>query len=121
MTSFDLSSVTCWVDTAVMPGAKGTLRTPCSGDGQAILMLGGMKFTGVITGGNIAVCAGTEFEWDDGCAWSSAQRIEGDPSRGLVFRYSEAPKPNQTSCASACTATANLDVQLTPEKPQDPR
>ena len=120
VTSFDLSRATCWVDTAVMAGAKGTLQTPCTGDGEAVLTLGGMKFTGVIIGGKLAVCAGTEFDWSDGCAWTSAQRIEGDPSRGLVFHYSEAPKPKQSGCAPACTATASLRVQTTTRN-DDPR
>ena len=84
--SFGVTRASCYVDTEVGHGAEGTLRVPCEGDGEATLTFGSMTFHGSIAGGRLDVCAGTEFLWEDGCVWTSAQRVSGSVADGvLVF------------------------------------
>ena len=110
--SFGVTRASCYVDTEVGHGAEGTLRVPCEGDGEATLTFGSMTFHGSIAGGRLDVCAGTEFLWEDGCVWTSAQRVSGSVADGvLVFGYGEAPKAGEAGCASACSASGSIDLR----------
>lgn len=109
--SFQVVRASCYVDTEIEHGAEGTLYVPCEGDGEATLTFGSMTFEGSIAGGRIDVCAGTEFVWQDGCTWTSAQRVSGKLSDGvLAFAYGEAPKAGESGCANACTANGSIHV-----------
>jgi hypothetical protein len=109
--SFEVVRASCYVDTEIGLGAEGTLTAPCEGDGEAALVFGSLTFRGSVVSGDIDVCAGTEFVWQDGCAWTSAQRVSGSLSDGvLVFGYGEAPKTGEAGCATACTATGSLHM-----------
>ena len=110
--SFAVVRASCYVDTEIGHGAEGTLQTPCDGDGEAMIVFGSMTFRGSIVSGRIDVCAGTEFPWQDGCTWTSAQRVSGALSDGvLTFGYGEAPKAGEEGCATACSATGSLRVR----------
>jgi hypothetical protein len=110
VTDLTRSSPTCFVDTGFVLGATGTLQTPCTGSGPATVTLGGHVFSGVFVEGSVDVCAGTTFVWDDGCTWTSAQHLFGDPASGtLAFTYAEAPQSGGV-CASPCTAQATFRV-----------
>jgi hypothetical protein len=80
------------------------------------LSFGGKTFTGASTSGVVDACTGTQFPWNDGCDWTSAQRVTGSLASGtLRFTYGEAPKPGQNkSCAPSCTATGSVRVDAAP-------
>ncbi|MBX3193434.1 MAG: hypothetical protein KF819_41010 [Labilithrix sp.] len=109
----------CFTDTVVAVGQRGTLRYPCDGEGPASLGFsskthGSKQFDGGGSKRAVDVCTGTEFDFSDGCTWTSAQRVSGSIERGtLQFAYGEAPKAGQESkaCASACTARGTLRVE----------
>jgi hypothetical protein len=109
ITSLTRSSPSCFTDTVVSVGQHGTLTFPCESSGPASLRIGSSTFDGALVGAKIEVCTGTQFPWNDGCTWTSAQRVSGNLSSGeLVFTYGEAPKAGQHGCASACTATGQV-------------
>lgn len=99
----------CWVDVSISVGQVGTLSWPCEG-GVGSVAFGAMAFRGVVLpGGGIELCAGTQFDWSDGCHWTSAQYVTGrlaDPR--VTFTYAEAPAPGQAGCAPSCSASAEL-------------
>lgn len=102
----------CFVDTVAKAGDTGTLTFPCDGDGEATLTFGARSFAGAAVGGKVNVCTGTEYPWNDGCTWTSAQRVTGSIASGtLTFTYGEAPRPGQESCARACEATGTVRVE----------
>lgn len=111
MTSFTLSSSTCFVDVAVKLGEPGVINFFCQG-GYASADFGHGAFQGNFTGKTFDVCIGTTFNYSDGCTWKSAQRITGDPSSGhLTFTYEEAPVSG-AGCASPCNATGVISLGL---------
>jgi len=83
-------------------------RYPCSGDGPAKVTFGAASFDGADEGGKVTACTGTQFDWADGCTWTSAQTVTGSVASGtLRFTYGEAPK----SRASTCASTGSLRVE----------
>jgi hypothetical protein len=110
--SISRSSPSCFTDTVIEDGQQGTVTLPCEGDGPVTLRFGAAVFTGSQIGGSLEACDGTEFDWSDGCSWTSAQRVRGKVGSGeLTFSYGEAPKAGQQHCAWACTATASVRVE----------
>ncbi|MDB4947137.1 MAG: hypothetical protein JWP97_6671 [Labilithrix sp.] len=102
---------TCYVDTVAQPGEQGELDFPCNGDGEATLSFGSKTFAGAVVNGKLDVCTGTEYPFNDGCTWSSAQHVSGSVTSGaLEFKYGEAPKRGDHDCAQACGATAAIRV-----------
>lgn len=103
----------CFVDTIVQQGQQGTLTFPCDGDGAATLSFGGRAFVGAAIGGKVEACTGTQYPFNDGCTWTSAQRVTGSIANGtLHFAYGEAPKAGEDtrSCARACTARGTVRI-----------
>lgn len=104
----------CFTDTLVKPGQTGTLSFPCDGDGEAHITFGKKSFAGASRGGQVEMCAGTEYPFSDGCRWTSAQRVRGSVASGsLAFDYGEAPKVGQEKkfCARACSAHGTVSVK----------
>ena len=99
----------CWVDVSISVGQVGTLSLAPRGRVGSVAF-GAMAFRGVVLpGGGIELCAGTQFDWSDGCRWTSAQYVTGrlaDPR--VTFTYAEAPAPGQAGCAPSCSASAEL-------------
>jgi hypothetical protein len=92
------------------------LTFPCDGNGPATLTFGTRSFAGARTSGDVEVCAGTQFPWDDGCTWTSAQRVSGSIASGeLRFVYGEAPKAGQRRCMPACGATGTIRIASEPD------
>jgi hypothetical protein len=101
----------CYVDIQVMSGQTGALNYACSGGG-ALASFGGNSFTGSYIDGNVDICFGTVFPWEDGCTWESAQTITGSLASGqLEFNYVEQPEPGQVGCYTPCTASGVITVQ----------
>jgi hypothetical protein len=106
-----MSGPFCFVDTGFANGDVGRIRFPCKGDGPCEIGLGTHVFEGVLVAGDVDVCAGTSFVFADQCVWRSAQHITGNLKGGILeFVYAEAPAPDQSGCASPCTAHATLHV-----------
>lgn len=104
------SSPECFID-EVVSSLTGHLVFPCGG-GAATVTFGDRVFEGSVVGGILDVCTGTEFPWDDGCQWQSAQRITGQLEDGIVdFTYAEQPKAGQSGCVPRCSAKGTLAVQ----------
>ena len=111
VSSITRSSPGCFTDDAISVGEVGTLSYPCSGDGPAKVTFGAASFEGADEGGKLTACTGTQFDWSDGCTWTSAQTVTGSIASGaLRFTYGEAPKTRASTCASACTAAGSLRI-----------
>ena len=109
VTSLARSSPSCFTDTVIRDGQRGMLTFPCQGDGPVTLRFGSASFSGAAIGGTLEACEGTQFQWSDGCTWTSAQRVRGSVrSAELTFTYGEAPKAGQHDCAWACSATGTV-------------
>lgn len=103
------SSPTCFVDARVRDG-KGEIAFPCTG-GDAEARFGSTRFRGAVSQGVVDVSLSTTFDFKDGCRWISQQRITGALSEpALEYSYTESPAPDQSGCASACSARARLAV-----------
>jgi hypothetical protein len=99
----------CYVDVHLR-GEPGELVYPCAG-GRAEARFRSAVFRGAVRGGTIELALGTRFDWEDGCAWTSTQRIEGSlAGKSLGYVYSEAPAPDQEGCLPACGARARVRV-----------
>ena len=103
----------CFIDTVFEQGQRGTLTYACDGEGPATVVFGAHSFTGVVHEGGIDACTGTEYPWQDGCRWTSAQHLSGSVSSGsLAFTYGEAPKAGpHPQCLPACWARGTLSVE----------
>lgn len=107
---FTPSSPTCFVDVRVRVGEEGAVDWDCGETtGRASITFPNARFTGVVTERNVDVCSGTEFDWTDGCHWSSAQTIRGSLSdQRLRLTYAEAPLAMQLGCVVPCSASGTL-------------
>jgi hypothetical protein len=106
------SNGSCFVDARVR-GVRGVLVYACDG-GDAEADFGKAKFHGTFHDGALDISLETSFDFSDGCKWVSHQRISGTMRNKVTYTYGEAPKPGQHNCASACTATANVEA-VTPK------
>lgn len=104
------SSPSCFVDTIVKEGDRGTLVFDCNGGGAEIAF-GTHTMTGSFDGRRVDTCTGTSFDFSDGCRWNSAQRIQGDIAGDLRFDYAESPAPGEQGCLSPCSASAVVVVE----------
>lgn len=104
-----LSSSSCFVDVIPASREEGTLTFDCDGGG-AELRFGSGAFVGRYQEGVVTLCAGTEFDFSDGCHWASAQRVEGSLSSILTFSYEEHAVMGGP-CASECSGWATMHIR----------
>lgn len=106
------SSATCFVDVRVALGETGILDWECANSpGRAAITFPRARFTGVVSGDVVDTCLGSEFDYTDGCRWTSAQAIRGARASGrLTLTYGEAPVPGELGCAPACSATGTIEI-----------
>lgn len=103
----------CFIDERVT-GTSGTLTYNCDG-GRATADLGRGAFSGTVKAGNVDVALRTQYKFSDGCIWISKQRMTGTIGSGsLSYSYEEAPAAGQRGCATACTASASVEVTPSP-------
>ena len=96
----------CFIDERVTQ-TLGTLRYPCDGNGWAKAAFGQAMFIGRLDGGNLDLVLNTEFDYSDGCQWTTDQRLRGAlSSPGLDDSYAERPRAGQQHCANSCRARA---------------
>ena len=101
----------CFIDERVtrVPGA---LRYPCTGNGWAKASFGNALFLGRIESGQVDLVLNTEFDFSDGCVWTTDQRLRGAISDdALAYTYSERPRPGQRGCSSSCRAHARARLE----------
>ncbi len=110
-TSLSRSMTSCFVDVRMSPGEEGTLEWDCgTPTGRAEVRFPRARFTGVVTGDRLDVCFGSEFDWSDGCKWTSAQALRGALGAGVTLQltYSEAPLAGQRGCVVPCAASGEV-------------
>ena len=109
--SVSRSMPSCFVDVRMNVGDEGLLEWDCGATmGRAEVRFPRARFTGVVTGELLEVCFGSEFDWSDGCSWTSAQALRGPLTSGATLRltYSEAPLPGQLGCVVPCSASGEV-------------
>ncbi len=109
--SVSRSMPSCFVDVRMNVGDEGVLEWDCGTTmGRAEVRFPRARFTGVVTGDLLEVCFGSEFDWSDGCRWTSAQALRGTLTAGATLRltYSEAPLPGQRGCVVPCSASGEV-------------
>jgi len=97
-TSLSRSMPSCFIDVRMNVGEEGVLEWDCGTPmGRAEVRFPRARFTGVVNGDLLEVCFGSEFDWTDGCNWTSAQALRGALGAGVTLRltYSAAPLPGQ--------------------------
>ncbi|MBL8919088.1 MAG: hypothetical protein JNJ54_09535 [Myxococcaceae bacterium] len=107
------STASCFVDVRMSPGEEGVLEWDCGQpSGRAEVQFARARFTGWVTDRVVDVCYGSEFDWSDGCRWTSAQALRGAASAGatLTLTYGEAPLSGQTGCQVPCQASGDVVV-----------
>ena len=105
------SMPSCFVDVRMDLGDEGVLEWDCGTTmGRAEVRFPRARFTGVVSGDLLEVCFGSEFDWTDGCRWTSAQALRGRLTAGATIRltYSEAPLPGQLGCVVPCSASGEV-------------
>jgi hypothetical protein len=100
----------CWIDEKGS-GRSALLTWKCGG-GTATAEFG-VPFVGTVgRTGNVSLSALTTFPWEDGCTWTSEQRIEGAlSSRALRYTYIERPIKGTSCLPARCTGTATVRVE----------
>lgn len=92
-------------------GEEGVLEWECEQPtGRAEVRFARARFTGVVSANQVDVCFGSEFDWSDGCRWTSAQALRGsltDPT--LQLTYGEAPL-SRVGCQTPCAASGVVTV-----------
>lgn len=100
----------CFIDEKVSrsPGVAGF---PCAG-GPIEITYGSSVFRGTVTDGVVDASLSTDFDYDDGCAWRSTQRLKGAlrPGAVLTYTYEEAPVRGE-DCANPCRAVSVARVE----------
>ena len=101
----------CFIDVRMNIGDEGVLEWDCGAPtGGAEVRFPRARFTGVVTGDRLHVCFGSEFDWSDGCKWTSAQALRGTLGAGVTLQltYSEAPLTGQPGCEVPCSASGEV-------------
>ena len=109
--SLSRSMPSCFVDVRMNVGDEGVLEWDCGTTmGRAEVRFPRARFTGVVRGDLLEVCFGSEFDWTDGCRWTSAQALRGPLTAGATLRltYSEASQPGQLGCVVPCSASGEV-------------
>lgn len=110
-TSLSRSMPSCFIDVRMNVGEEGVLEWDCGTlMGRAEVRFPQARFTGVVNGDLLDVCFGSDFDWTDGCKWTSAQALRGALGTGRTLRltYSEAPVPGQLGCVVPCSASGEV-------------
>jgi hypothetical protein len=101
----------CFVDVRIDLAEEGALEWECDQPmGRAEVRFSRARFTGVVNGNEVDVCFGSEFDWSDGCRWTSAQALRGsltEPS--LQLTYGEAPLTG-AGCQPPCSASGVVTI-----------
>jgi hypothetical protein len=108
----------CINDYAIDGGEVGQLEYACDGGSSwAAATFHGQTFPGSIHGHDVDVCIGTTFPFQDGPAcgltksvWSTAQRIFGDETSGMLTYTYVDKLISGHSCWSPCYAWAPVTV-----------
>jgi hypothetical protein len=101
----------CFIDERVTQ-TSGVLRYACDGNGDAQADFAGGSFVGSIASGRVNLVLHTQFDFSDGCAWMTDQRLRGSVASGeLDYSYNEAARPGQRGCAPPCAAHARARVR----------
>jgi hypothetical protein len=101
----------CFVDERVTQ-TPGVVRYPCAGTGWAKAVFGHALFLGRIENGRVDLVLNTEFDFSDGCVWTTDQRLRGAISgEALDYSYAEGPRPNQRGCSTSCSARARARIE----------
>lgn len=109
--SLSRSGATCFVDVRIDLAEEGELEWECDRPlGRAEVRFARARFTGVVSANELDVCFGSEFDWADGCRWTSAQALRGSLSEPtLQLTYAEAPLSG-LGCQPPCAASGVVTV-----------
>lgn len=109
--SLSRSSASCFVDVRIDLGEEGVLDWECDRPtGPAEVRFARARFTGLVNADQVDVCFGSEFDWSDGCRWTSAQALRGSlTDLTLQLTYAEAPL-SRVGCQTPCAASGVVTV-----------
>ena len=82
----------CFIDERVTQ-APGVLRYPCEGSGWVKAVFGQAMFLGRLDGGNVDLVLNTEFDYRDGCTWTTNQHLRGALPAGLDYLIPRRRRP----------------------------
>ncbi len=79
----------------------------------------GIVFTGSLVGSAVALRYEHQHPFTDGCGWKATETLDGqlDPATckfSLTYDYAENVVTSDGSCASPCSAMADVQLELTP-------
>lgn len=112
----NVQSCAIWNNVARMNGAVTLTRT---GSSFTMAFANGLSFTGSITGAQVTLTHIEPHTFDDGCGWQSTETLTGtlDPSTcilSLAYDYAEMVTQSNGACASPCTGSADVSLEVTP-------
>lgn len=104
----------CFIDERVTQ-TPGVVRYPCGGTGWAKATFGHALFLGHVESGQVDLVLNTEFDFSDGCVWTTEQHLRGAiDGDALEYSYAERPRPNQRGCSTSCSAHARANIEAAP-------
>ncbi len=109
------SSPSC-IDFPVQAESTGVIEYPCGG-GPVTATLGGIAFTGSVSGGVVSLDGVAQVIGPDDCLWETTHHIGGTISSGtLSYTYHEHVIPTDAIlCWKPCTETGVVEVSWVPK------
>jgi hypothetical protein len=112
----DIQSCAIWNSLAEMTGNVTLTR---SGSMLTMAFMGGIAFTGTVTGSNVSLTYYALHDFEDGCKWRATETLTGtlDPTTcvmNLGYAYVETVEVSNGACATPCTGTSNFSLQINP-------
>jgi hypothetical protein len=109
-------SCAVWNSLAELSGRATITRTATS---VTIDFGGGVVFSGTLTGNAVNLRYEHQHPFTDGCGWKATETLVGqlDPATcrfALSYDYTESVVQSDGSCASPCSAMADVQLELTP-------
>lgn len=105
-----------WNNVSRMTGTVTLSRTATT---FTMAFANGLAFTGAITGNQVTLTHVEPHTFTDGCGWQSTETLTGtiDPATcvlSLSYAYAEMVVASNGACATPCSGTADVTLQVTP-------
>lgn len=109
-------SCAIWNSLAELDGRAKVTR---AGTNLSIDFANGVVFSGTVIGGVVKLVYAHQHPFSDGCGWKATETMDGQLDSSncnlkLEYDYVESVVTSDGSCASPCSAQANVNLELKP-------
>jgi hypothetical protein len=112
----DIQSCAIWNNVANM---SGTVTLARDQNNVTMTFSTGLMFSGTITGTQVTLVHWELHDFSDGCEWRATETLSGTIDEStcvmmLHYAYVESVEVDNGGCATPCSGTANLTLQISP-------